>query len=67
MARSVPSGMSPGRLGMVVYNPVAGFTQISWDPPAWRLNTKPRRFSALHNFPVAKAAETTHQALMISG
>lgn len=47
IARRVPSGMSPGWLGMVVYRFVCSLYQISWLPAAWRSNTKPNFFNRL--------------------
>ena len=45
IARSVPSGMSPGWFGTVVYRSVRGLNQISWLPAAWRSNSKPHTLS----------------------
>ena len=45
IALSVPSGMSPGWFGMVVKRPEDGLRQISWEPAAWRWNSKPERLS----------------------
>ena len=36
-------------LGMGVRRPLAGFTQISWDPSAWRWNLHPRVSSFRHS------------------
>jgi hypothetical protein len=45
MARSVPSGMSPGWFGIVVYRFRLGLNQISCEPAVWRWNSKPSAFN----------------------
>ncbi len=41
MARKVPSRISPGWLGIVVYRSVSAWNQISCDPAACRSKAKP--------------------------
>lgn len=50
MARSVPSGMSQGWFGIVLYFSVTELNQISCLPAAWRSNSKPSFFSFYNYF-----------------
>lgn len=60
MARSVASGKSPGWLGTVVYRPVVGLCQISWEPGSLSVKREASPFQTLDNDPVPKPAKTFH-------
>jgi hypothetical protein len=59
MARSVPSGMSPGWLGTVVYRFEFGLNQISWLPAAWR-SKEAAGLQLSDDVSVSESSETPH-------
>ena len=60
IARTVPSGGSPGWLGMVVRRCVKGCDQISWEPAAVAAELEAESAQAVYNLAVAKTREAAH-------
>ncbi len=61
IARTVPSGKSPGWRGTVVRALVAGLYQISWLPFAWRSKTNPARLNLRMTSSALWPASLPHQ------
>ena len=60
MARKVPSGISPGWLGIVVYRSVSAWNQISCDPCRLPVESETERPHASGNLPAGKARQPSH-------